>query len=182
MASPIIEAAKKEEEALTKELEDLPVFQKLQQVRRLIALYEAIEEREPAKSISHVRILPTTTSPRAGTKAAQVDEVVTKFLTERGTRASSGELLPVVQAAGIELSGQIPAKTLSAFLTNSTRFNNVKRHGYGLTEWGDGLGPRGAKADNPSRALQLDDDKPEPETLDDLLGPDAKKAKPDVFE
>jgi hypothetical protein len=43
----------------------------------------------------------------------------------------------------VSVGGAVPSKTLSSYLSNSARFNNVKDLGYGLAEWGQGNGPRG---------------------------------------
>ena len=148
MASDILNMARREAEALRSTLARNPEYQKLQQIQKLIDVYESLEITSEDKP----RTETTTVSPptasgvaavyRLGSKVAQVDEVVSKFFLERGSRASSGDVLPIVTAAGIEMTGKIPAKTLSSFLTNSKRFNNVKGFGYGLVEWGETLGPK----------------------------------------
>ncbi|MGO6685368.1 hypothetical protein [Rhizobium leguminosarum] len=146
MANELLDMAKREAAALRSALSKNPEFQKLQQVQKLIDTYETFEV-ESDKGLPETPYKEATaksgqqTGPRPGSKTSLVDEVVTNDLRERGRRASSGDLLPVVQAAGISLGGSIPSKTLASFLTNSKRFNNVKGLGYGLVEWGDSNGP-----------------------------------------
>ncbi|PDS78932.1 hypothetical protein [Rhizobium sp. L43] len=126
MSSDILAIAYRERERLQAELN--ATRQKLQQVQRLISVYE-VGDSNNAK--------PAASSYRQGSKAALVDEIVSKHLAQTRVRASSGELLPIVQDAGVTMTGKIPAKTLSAFLATSKRFNNLKGFGYGLTEWGE---------------------------------------------
>ncbi|MBB2821652.1 UNVERIFIED_ORG: hypothetical protein GGD51_005146 [Rhizobium esperanzae] len=131
MSGDILAIAYRERERLQAELN--LNRQKLQQVQRLMSVYEGVAS-DNAKPAS--RSLSSSTY-RQGSKAALVDEIVSKHLAQTGMRASSGELLPIVQDAGVTMTGKIPAKTLSAFLATSKRFNNLKGFGYGLTEWGE---------------------------------------------
>ncbi|MBB2671530.1 UNVERIFIED_ORG: hypothetical protein GGE44_001081 [Rhizobium esperanzae] len=132
MSSDILAIAYRERERLQAELN--VNRQKLQQVQRLISVYEvaASDNARPGASRSF-----SSSTYRQGSKAALVDEIVSKHLAQTGMRASSGELLPIVQDAGVTMTGKIPAKTLSAFLATSKRFNNLKGFGYGLAEWGE---------------------------------------------
>lgn len=144
MNGEIIEMAKREREKLMDELSAHPAYQKLQQINKLIDTYEALDAPREANTSMISR--PITPKHRPNSKVAAVDEVVANFLRETGRRASSGELLPVVLDAGIELSGKIPAKTLSALLSVSKKFNNLKGHGYGLAEWGENIAPGESQA------------------------------------
>lgn len=136
MSNDILAIAYRERERLKAELDANPAWQKFQQVQRLISIYEAVEggsdNAKPPANRS-----PSSSTYRPGSKAALVDEIVSKHLAQTGVRASSGELLPIVQDAGVTMTGKIPAKTLSAFLATSKRFNNLKGFGYGLAEWGE---------------------------------------------
>lgn len=139
MDGDILEIARREREKLLAELSKNPSFQKLQQVNRLIDTYEAVDG-SPDNARAPVS-RPILSGPRASSKVAAVDEAVSNHFKLTGKRASSGELLHVVQNAGIEMTGRVPSKTLSAFLTNSRKFNNLKGFGYGLAEWGENPGP-----------------------------------------
>jgi hypothetical protein len=68
-------------------------------------------------------------------KTGRVREIVTRYLTAKGTRATSGELLPVLQEAGLDFGTEAPQSKLAAFLANIKEFNNVKGEGYGLASW-----------------------------------------------
>ncbi|PDS78511.1 hypothetical protein [Rhizobium sp. L43] len=149
MPNDLLAHVYREREKLQAELARVPAWQKLQQLQKLIATYEAFEDVEekprasseipPSNANVVVNVQPQS---RAGSKTALVNEVISRHLLDSGHRASSGDLLPIVQAAGIEIGGSIPAKTLSSFLTSSKLFNNVKGFGYGLVEWGNSLGPK----------------------------------------
>jgi hypothetical protein len=76
------------------------------------------------------------------TKTARIEAAGIKFLKKKGARATSGELLAAMAEAGIEITGKEPNKALSAYLSGSDAFNNVRESGgYGLTEWGNRPGP-----------------------------------------
>jgi hypothetical protein len=148
MANEILEAARNEAEALQKALSANPDYIKLQQIMKLIQVYESLDNKDEPNPLHRPRErvrfadLPTY---RAGSKAQRVDEVVGNHLRKIGVRASSGDLLPVVEAAGIQLGGETPSRTLASFLTNSKLFNNIKGFGYGLAEWGETLGPQNSE-------------------------------------
>ncbi len=155
MASEILAMAYREREQLQAELRANPTWQKLQQVQKLIATYEALEGASDNAKPLTVKPLSSPTA-RQGSKVAMVDEVVSKHLKKTGVRASSGDLLPIVQEAGIEMTGKIPAKSLSSLLTTSKRFNNLKGFGYGLAEWGDTLGPNAVDPASASAEFPLE--------------------------
>ena len=146
----MLEVAKEEAERLKLILSQNEDYQKLQHVQRVIDTYESFEDMKTSglspASKAPSQTLTFRTKPKAflaayGSKVAAVNKVVSEHFSKTGQRASSGELLPIVQAAGVKMSGAVPAKTLSSFLTNSKSFNNVKGLGYGLVEWGNGPGP-----------------------------------------
>jgi hypothetical protein len=150
MSNDVLVVAYRERARLQAELSALPAWHKLQQVQKLISTYEAIEgvsdNAKPAASKPF-----SLSTHRKGSKVAMVDEIISRYLEKTGKRASSGDLLPIVQEAGIGMTGKVPAKTLSSFLTTSQRFNNLKGFGYGLAEWGD-------SPEKPSSAWHLDED------------------------
>ncbi|MBX9711089.1 MAG: hypothetical protein K2X60_08650 [Xanthobacteraceae bacterium] len=168
----MLKAAEAEVVRLEAELHETAAWKKLQAAKNVIAVYRAqTPVADAARSgIDFIMASPApgpTPSPgvtiqvletkpvqsnlsalaeqfTAKTKAAQVDAAATEFLVARGRRATSGELLPYIQAKGIHLTGQIPAKTLSSYLSTSKKFDNVPAHGgYGLIEWGGSAGPNG---------------------------------------
>lgn len=88
-----------------------------------------------------------------GQKTRAVEEVAVAFLEERGYRASSAEMLPAMDAAGIPIGGKSRRRSLASFLSTNPRFDNVQPHGYGLVEWHGGLGPKGLSL---QRTLEVD--------------------------
>jgi hypothetical protein len=162
MANDMLMAAKREADALRSALAKNPDYLKLQQVQRLIAVYEAYDLEPvpdlmaPSGDQPAAANISVPASPRPGSKVAQIDDVVSKYLAAKGSRASSGDILPVVVNAGVELGGVVPSKTLSSFLSNSKRFNNVKGLGYGLLEWGDTAGPAAENSRGRPRTLWND--------------------------
>jgi hypothetical protein len=77
-----------------------------------------------------------TITTKSTTKTAQVEAAAEEYLTQKGRRATSGELLPAVVAKGIVVTGKTPSKTLASYLSTSKRFDNVPGFGgYGLVEW-----------------------------------------------
>lgn len=154
MGNEFLEAAKREAEALRAELAENPVFQKLQIVQRTIESYEAVEGA--GRSESRGGIVKRTNRPklvagaaRPGSKLAQVEYLVIAHTISNGQRATSGQLLPVILNAGIDIGGQVPAKTLSSMLSNSNAVNNLPGYGYGPADWGDRPGPNAHKAETP---------------------------------
>jgi hypothetical protein len=157
MADNILEIAKQEAERLKLVLSKNEDFQKLQIVQRLIDTYENIDEKRtsglpsiptPVAKPSSLRALLNAQQARQ-TKVFEVNKIVAEYLKKTGVRASSGDLLPVVLDAGVDMPGQVPAKTLSSFLSTSKHFNNVKGLGYGLVEWGDSPGPNAVPGSEP---------------------------------
>jgi hypothetical protein len=144
----LLRAAETEVLRLEEELKKTPAYKRLQAAKNLIAVYRADPEPEPTVTsatmppISRYRaqlddeVSPEESEIVPATKTALVDAAVAEYLTQRGRRATSGELLPVVQAKGINITGKVPAKTLSSFLSRSKRFDNVQGFGgFGLVEW-----------------------------------------------
>jgi hypothetical protein len=46
-----------------------------------------------------------------------------------------GRFFQALNAKGIEVPGQKPTAVVASYLSHSTRFDNVRGQGYGLTEW-----------------------------------------------
>lgn len=141
MESDILKTARREAEALRAELARNPAFQKLQQVQKLIDVYESYEGRSVSAPAAEVKVVAhppkVVAQARPGTKLAQVEKVVLDYSWDTGQRHSSGQLMPVLEAAGIQMAGKVPSKTLASMLSNSQKLNNLKGYGYGPVEWGD---------------------------------------------
>ena len=85
------------------------------------------------------------------TKTKQVETIAAAYLIQKGRRATSGEMLPVLLAKGITVPGKVPSKTVSSYMSTSKLFDNVPAYGgYGLVEWN---GRRTAPSSTPAGAL-----------------------------
>jgi hypothetical protein len=152
MESELLKTARREAESLRAELAKNPAFQKLQQVQRLIDVYEAYEGKQPPLESAKVaaqspKMVPPT---RPGTKLAQVEKIVLDYSWKTGQRHSSGQLMPILTDAGIEMAGKVPSKTLASMLSNSQKLNNLRGYGYGPAEWGDKLSMKDEKNEAPT--------------------------------
>ncbi len=147
----MLKVAEAEVKRLEAELEKTPAYKRLQAAKNLIAVYrgdpEVIADSEAAAAAKPARVRAVLTEPLENeivpaTKTAQVDAAAVEFLVNKGRRATSGEILPFVQAKGIEITGAVPAKTLASYLSRSKRFDNVQGFGgFGLVEWHGRRGP-----------------------------------------
>jgi hypothetical protein len=136
MANDLLEMARREADRLRAELAQNEIFQKLQIVQRMIEGYEAFESGvSRPKPLLVVRRAPVAARPQS--KLAQVEDLVLAHTMGTGKRATSGQLLAIMNEAGVMMGGKVPSKTLSSMLSNSTRLNNVQGYGYGPKEWGD---------------------------------------------
>lgn len=153
----MLEFAEAEVRRLRAELEKTPAFKRLKAAENLIAEYRGNPEVDVVvKTADHTTLVQTKTSrsslmadardmvasivepmvERHKTKTAMVEAAAEEYLMKKGRRATSGELLPVVQAKGIHVTGKTPSKTISSYLSTSKRFDNVPGFGgYGLIEW-----------------------------------------------
>lgn len=139
---PIVEAARSEEQRLTAQLAQNPIYIKLQAVQNLLKAYQ-----ENPITTDKVLVVATenvrTTVPAqlqsmaARNVAAQVRAWVLPLLKERGNRVQSNELADMAIKAGIQIGGKSPTATMSSYLSNMPELNNVRGLGYGLKEWTD---------------------------------------------
>lgn len=143
----MLAAAKAEVRWLESELAKSPLFQKLQLARQVVDLYSksAVSQQAVQRAVQ-----PIVEAHR--TKTARIEAAVADHLAKTHRRATSGELTEALNAMGISLPGKVPAKSLSAYLSNSDRFDNDREQGgYGLVEWSSATAPNGhAGGDSPS--------------------------------
>jgi hypothetical protein len=154
----MLKAAEAEVIRLQEELEKTPAYKRLQAALALIAVYrEDASAPAPVSSVTAPHHSSWTSSHEAAhavwgtpsapvaagsTKTARVEAAVTEYLLMKGRRATSGELLPVVTAKGITITGKVPSKTMASYLSTSKKFDNVPAFGgYGLIEWNKRRGP-----------------------------------------
>jgi hypothetical protein len=154
----MLEFAEAEVRRLQAELEKTPAYKRLKAAEGLIATYRGNPEVEspqaaPAEKIKLSdrveRIVDDMIVQPHRTKTAQVEAAAAEYLTQKGRRATSGELLPSIVAKGIVVTGKTPSKTLSSYLSTSKRFDNIPGFGgYGLVEWnGRRTAPAAAQAE-----------------------------------
>jgi hypothetical protein len=158
----MLEIAEAEVRRLRAELEKTPAYKRLKAAEELIATYRGNPEIDPPQKAS---IAEKANSEKAAaaqldemigkprqTKTAQVEAAAVEYLAHKGRRATSGEILPAVVSKGIDVPGKVPSKTLSSYLSNSKRFDNVPGFGgYGLVEWnGRRTAPPSTDAEQPA--------------------------------
>jgi len=144
----LLDAARQEEAKLRSSLAQHPDYVKLQQVQRLIAVYEAYEDK--VQSITDAAQAPVSpkvsgagggVASRRSEKLHAAEDWTYSFLKEKGVRMPSGDLYAYAEAAGHVFGGAVPSRSYASFLSNSKRFNNIRGLGYGLSHWGDSPGP-----------------------------------------
>lgn len=146
---PMLKALEAEERKLMAELEQTPAFRRLKLAQTMIAEYRNNPAARPADTTQPATAqVPQMTRGEAlsramepmiqahRTKTAQVEAAAVEYLTQKGRRATSGEILPAVVSKGIAVTGKTPSKTISSYLSTSKRFDNHPAlGGYGLVEW-----------------------------------------------
>jgi hypothetical protein len=159
VADKMLELAEAEVTRLRAELEKTAAFRRLKAAEDLIATYRGNPEVEPARTGNAAELSQSSKDAVARvvepiirahkTKTAMVESAAVQFLTQKGRRATSGEILPAVTAKGIAIPGKMPSKTISSYLSTSKRFDNIPGFGgYGLVEWnGRRTAPQSADAE-----------------------------------
>lgn len=167
----MLKTAEAEVLRLQEELEKTPAYKRLQAALALIAVYRedasapAVSVATPSRhvrwrtahEVAHATLQQETVAPAAvgSTKTARVEAAVTEYLLMKGRRATSGELLPIVTAKGITITGKVPSKTMASYLSTSKKFDNVPAFGgYGLVEWNKRRGPAATAPENPTGASE----------------------------
>lgn len=145
--SDMLKAARAEVQKLEAELAATAAYQKLQLAKQVVEMYERLEagpaQLSPASGVRRLLIKQSGTPVHpTASKSSMIESVAIKYLREKKARATSGELLKAMEAAGVTVGGQEPNKALSAYLSGSKALNNVREAGgYGLVEWGGAPGP-----------------------------------------
>ena len=147
-------AARIEEQRLLAELQDVPAYQRLQLVRSLLDVYDLqVRSGVPevqASSVNRTRELPKQSGHksdngpqssqqvgRSGSLASRVTYAAAQYLSSRGSRAQSTEILAAIQEQGIVITGNTPVASLASILSHSPLFDNKRGsgNGYGLRRW-----------------------------------------------
>jgi len=145
MADSFIDAARKEAAKLRQELGENAIYQRLQAVERVIQAYERSQPKAKTTGFGKVVVVDATVLRTVPTqsKTALIEAAAVSFLSSRGRRATSGEILKALVEQGFEIGGKKPGSTMASYLSNSKKLNSVsEKGGYGLAEWGDTAGPR----------------------------------------
>ena len=83
---------------------------------------------KPAKGSAH------------GSKTKEVVAAAVTYFRRTRQRATSGEVVKALANMGVDVGGNKPGSSMSAYLSNNPRiFDNVKGEGYGLKEWTDAV-------------------------------------------
>lgn len=138
MSDDLLGIAKQEAERLRDELARNVTFQKLQQVQKLIDLYERIDPQPVIETVLAAKASQPPRSRSNGkaapkrTKTAMILEAATEYLRRKGGRAMSSEILVALLEQGFDISGKRPSTAVASYLTNSGLFDNVPGEGYGI--------------------------------------------------
>jgi hypothetical protein len=148
MSEDIIRAARQEEERLLRDLQAMPIYQKLEAVRALLAAYSveplpqtATVTAEGRGTLSISAKITAASRPRIGSKAAEVVDAAIQYLRQTGRRAQSSEIVEGLTKMGIHLDAPNPTSVVSSYLSTSKIFDNVRGKGYGLAEWANDSSP-----------------------------------------
>jgi hypothetical protein len=135
--------------------EEARLVRRLASLRAVIADYRSGDgEWAPVKQATQ----PLRRAKRAESQAATVLRVAEEFLSTARRRAPSAEIYREIAGRGIVIPGQKPESVISSYLSNSTKFDNVRGKGYGLTVWADGPETNGApaRAEAPKESAEVD--------------------------
>jgi hypothetical protein len=136
----MLKTAEAEVLRLEDELAKSTLGQKLALAKQVVDLYQKHALNQIVNGhlarVRTERVVLAAPETAPSTKTAKVERACADYLRGRKKRATSGELLGVVDQAGIKLSGVMPVKSLAAILSNSELFDNIRDEGgYGLVEW-----------------------------------------------
>jgi hypothetical protein len=121
---------------LLAELNENETFKAFQHAQETVNALARAADRQAASNPQQRSGNPTIVrSHRVGSLSSTVLDMAENFLRNRGSRAPSGEIFEYIEANGIEVPGQKPVSVVASYLSNSTRFDNVRGQGYGLPEW-----------------------------------------------
>lgn len=158
-----ITIARNELAAVEAELASLPLFQKYERLRDLVALYSGdSEEHAPAPPSRFARV----TEPKRINRAANPErdravELAAETIRGRYSPTKTSEIYDVIIQQGAQIGGKSPKGNLSAMLYHSPLFRSHGRQGWTLREHDsmvDLLGTGEPDAEhNPENIEELDD-------------------------
>ena len=89
----------------------------------------------PPQAAGAQSLLPAMPRQREGTEAARVVAAAKAFLRDRASRATSSLIAEALVKNGVDIGGQDKPSRVSAYLSASKDFDNIRGQGYGLKEW-----------------------------------------------
>lgn len=122
-----VDALDTEISELEQELMGNPVYVKLQEARRLRAIYTK-EPASPALPQPRVRRRTRTTGA-----SVTILEAVREFLSTKTAPTPTREIMDMLEQRGIELSGAVPQNTVSSILSKTDDVIANGRSGWTLT-------------------------------------------------
>ncbi|MGE5539425.1 MAG: hypothetical protein ACM30I_12475 [Gemmatimonas sp.] len=143
MADPFLRALEKELSKLEAKLATNDDFTRWQRVKSTLEAYQskaaapqkASGDAPKASTPAAVTAVVPPTEPPAKNADIIIGEAV-KYLREKKQRVNSTVMAQDLQARGVNLRGNNPAATLSAYLSAAKdQIDNVRGEGYGLKEW-----------------------------------------------
>jgi hypothetical protein len=145
---------------LRDELMQNGTFRAFEHAEAMLAIWDTARVH-PGK---HIVQTQTMRAPRAldkhipGSRTSVITNAAAEYLRQKGSRATSGEILKELTDRGIEVGGKDPSKVTSSYLSHSPLFNNVPGQGYGLAEWPTVTPQRSMAAKEPTKAQRLRDE------------------------
>lgn len=179
--SDFIVAAQNELKTVQQELAALPLFQKYERLRDLVALYSGKPEAAAEASPPPSRFDPVR-EPKKINRPQSKDREETLALAAEAIRGRysptrTAEIYDIIAPLGAKIGGTEPKSNLSAMLHHSDLFRSHGRQGWTLAEYDDLLelletGPdtdKGAQglSDDGARALNT------PDPFDNVIGLEA---------
>jgi hypothetical protein len=122
---------------LRDELMQNETFRAFEHAEAMLAIWDGAR----AKPGNHIVQTQTVRTPRApdkhspGSRTSVITNAAAEYLRQKGSRATSGEILKELTDRGIQVGGKDPSKVTSSYLSHSPLFNNIPGQGYGLAEW-----------------------------------------------
>jgi hypothetical protein len=137
MAQDILPILREEEGQLLAQLSQMPQFQKLEAVRRMIALYSGTSVREAALSSRQNNSVLSKLPPlKLRGKGARILDAAEAYLGSLGRRAQVKEITDELIRLGLPPGDKNPVSATSAYLSAAKdRFDNKLGEGYGLVKW-----------------------------------------------
>jgi hypothetical protein len=138
MPQDILPILREEEQRLVAELNQTPLFQKLEAVRRMIGVYSGSSTSkigEDALAASPA-LRSSARSPAKSGKGAAILDAAEAYLESIGRRAQTGEIAVELIRRGVPPGRKNPNGATSAYLSGAKdRFDNKLGEGYGLVKW-----------------------------------------------